>query len=578
MAVSDWVSVEVRRAGLLAVVCAGHYTWRQLVNLEVPCPYLDEVFHAPQAQTYWEGKWTEWDPKITTPPALYVFSYGVNAFRAFFYEETTDAFEHNTADLRLVNLILLYVLLVALYAWAAISRREINEQSVLQREFSFICFPLLFFFSGLYYTDVMSTLTVVITYNFWLAGVSAHGWGKVLCKAMHVCFGLVSLATRQTNIFWVAVFLGGLQVIETLNEQVGENEVHDPAISEAYFEGQPIGLAQKTINSDILALDFVTTAISVGHNALRVLPRLIIDLLPQLVLLASFAAFVAWNGGVVLGKNIFSHSSNVKTEHWAGDKSNHIASIHLTQLLYFFALTIFFSWPALLPQLSSFSLGIRSRLPRLSVLAGFTILALIIIHFNTLVHPFTLADNRHYPFYVFRYFVIPFPRKYLLAPMYVLCGWLAITALGPVATTPTARISTTAKPKQKADDESREIIFQRADTVHVSFVLVFLISAALSLITAPLVEPRYFMIPWSIWRLHVPEVLESDAPKQKAIGSAKDPRQPGVFIRGLELVAAQAPSIELLWYMAINIVTGYMFLYRPFAWPQEPGKLQRFMW
>jgi alpha-1,2-glucosyltransferase len=313
MAVSDWVSVEVRRAGLLALVCAGHYTWRQLVNLEVPDPYLDEVFHAPQAQTYWEGKWTEWDPKITTPPALYVLSYGVNAFRAFFYEELKDPFEHNTADLRLVNLVLLYVLLVALYVWAAISRREINEQNVLQREFSIICFPLLFFFSGVYYTDVMSTLTVVITYNFWLASISAEGWGKVLCKVMHVFFGLVSLASRQTNIFWVAVFVGGLQIIETVKDRAAENEIHDPAISEAYFEGQPIGLAQKIINSDIFALDFLTTAVSVGQNALRVLPRLILDVLPQLVLLASFAAFVVWNGGVVLGKHVPYRSSVTRT-------------------------------------------------------------------------------------------------------------------------------------------------------------------------------------------------------------------------------------------------------------------------
>lgn len=32
------------------------------------------------------------------------------------------------------------------------------------------------------------------------------------------------------------------------------------------------------------------------------LPRLVLDLWPQLVLLASFGTFVMWNGGVVLGK------------------------------------------------------------------------------------------------------------------------------------------------------------------------------------------------------------------------------------------------------------------------------------
>jgi hypothetical protein len=25
-------------------------------------------------------------------------------------------------------------------------------------------------------------------------------------------------------------------------------------------------------------------------------------------------------------------------------------------------------------------------------------------------------------------------------------------------------------------------------------------------------------------------------------------------------------------------VTGYVFLYKGFEWPQEPGKVQRFMW
>lgn len=32
----------------------------------------DEPFHIPQAQAYCRGEWTTWDPKITTPPGLYV--------------------------------------------------------------------------------------------------------------------------------------------------------------------------------------------------------------------------------------------------------------------------------------------------------------------------------------------------------------------------------------------------------------------------------------------------------------------------------------------------------------------------
>ena len=32
----------------------------------------DEPFHVPQAQAYCNGEWSTWDPKITTPPGLYV--------------------------------------------------------------------------------------------------------------------------------------------------------------------------------------------------------------------------------------------------------------------------------------------------------------------------------------------------------------------------------------------------------------------------------------------------------------------------------------------------------------------------
>jgi hypothetical protein len=36
------------------------------------CHAQDEPFHVPQAQAYCNGEWATWDPKITTPPGLYV--------------------------------------------------------------------------------------------------------------------------------------------------------------------------------------------------------------------------------------------------------------------------------------------------------------------------------------------------------------------------------------------------------------------------------------------------------------------------------------------------------------------------
>ena len=78
----------IKVAGLLSVFIFGR-SWLALVSHEAPEPYLvseslnspevyemvanyhqDEVFHIPQAQTYCEGRYWDWDDKITTPPGL----------------------------------------------------------------------------------------------------------------------------------------------------------------------------------------------------------------------------------------------------------------------------------------------------------------------------------------------------------------------------------------------------------------------------------------------------------------------------------------------------------------------------
>ncbi|CAI2189507.1 12511_t:CDS:2, partial [Funneliformis geosporum] len=45
-----------------------------LVNNFVRGPYMDEIFHIPQAQQYCKGKYDEWNPKLTTPPGFYLLS------------------------------------------------------------------------------------------------------------------------------------------------------------------------------------------------------------------------------------------------------------------------------------------------------------------------------------------------------------------------------------------------------------------------------------------------------------------------------------------------------------------------
>lgn len=121
-------------------------------------------------------------------------------------------------------------------------------------------FPLLFFFSALYYTDVFSTLMVLFAYQNHLERVGPKGkpWRN---DFFVILLGVASLFMRQTNVFWVVVFMGGLEAIEaakavpTVRPQPPSQgdlmanikyfawrsslgEIHDPALSQASLEGE----------------------------------------------------------------------------------------------------------------------------------------------------------------------------------------------------------------------------------------------------------------------------------------------------------------------------------------------------
>jgi alpha-1,2-glucosyltransferase len=88
--------------------------------------------------------------------------------------------------------------------------------------------PLLFFFSALYYTDVLSAFVVMEAYRWYVylgksqdqsrypsSKYSVHTLSSMSGVAIFL-LGLFAMLVRQTNVFWVAVFLGGLQAVRTL--------------------------------------------------------------------------------------------------------------------------------------------------------------------------------------------------------------------------------------------------------------------------------------------------------------------------------------------------------------------------
>jgi alpha-1,2-glucosyltransferase len=137
-----------------------------------------------------------------------------------------------------------------------------------------------------------------------------------------------------------------------------------------------------------------------------------------------------------------------------------------------------------------------------------------------MAHPFLLADNRHYPFYVWKNLFRRFaPAKYLFVPAYLVCA--------------------TVMQRAWSGERAQSRLFQ----------LLFWAVTALCLVPTPLLEPRYFLTPFLLWFLHsAPRLIES-------------------VLRSCAAVAL---------YVAINAATLYVFLRRPFTWAD--GSEARFMW
>ena len=268
-----------------------------------------------------------------------------------------------------------------------------------------------------------------------------------------------------------------------------------------------------------------------------------------------------------------------------------------------------------LPRLLKYGFPKQQKgFPTLLTTATVIPIFLAVIHFNTIVHPFTLADNRHYVFYAFRVLRSHPAVTYGAAVVYFFSAFVVLSAFGfstiptPAKITPT-QVAPQPAPKKEQDENSSEkearvtrrktaskdptppeqanqvtpellariqnhIINRQKKELQptrVSFVLVWLAATTLSLITAPLVEPRYFIIPWVLWRLHLPPQPIPGAYRLQRPTEEKD------VVRAQAVMYAPM-FLETLWFLVINAVTGYVFLYKGFEWPQEPGNIQRFMW
>ncbi|KAI9877284.1 MAG: hypothetical protein M1830_004324 [Pleopsidium flavum] len=596
-------------------------TWLYEVNSILPEPYLDEVFHVRQAQAYWAHQWHVWDPKITTPPGLYIVSYPW-----IFIQRLVRSPLYDAQALRMINALVVVVLLPfqARKLLDLSSLRRFNNENgctedkkkseevdglplpiITHTAWNICFFPPLFFFSALYYTDVLSASCVLQAYIAYLQRgqtvnvppkaqhhdddrSSLQAYPKKVSYAWRLWssdialwgFGLSALLFRQTNIFWVAIFLAGLEIIRTVKRNhttslngdstsfagiIGgswhRGTIYDPLVKEACIE------------------DYLKTALSLVTGTAANLKTVSQSVIPYLFFLAAFGGFVVWNGSVVLGHKEF-----------------HTAALHLPQMLYIWPNFMFFSFPIIYPYLLNSTVpqnllprflrfgSTRDRLPRPIIAIAVVGLMSITVYLNTIIHPFTLADNRHYIFYIFRILLHHPSIKYLAVPAYFICAWAAIAALGGMPDQAASPASPrTERAKDSNTDNAKTIsepqLSHHKEGNRVSFVLVWLAATSLSLITAPLVEPRYLIIPWLIWRLHIP-ILPILGSQQN--GEQNNAAWPFGWLDTIKLLAYRQHDhrlwLETIWFLLVNWGTGYVFLHWGFEWPQEPGKVQRFMW
>ncbi|XP_020508653.2 dol-P-Glc:Glc(2)Man(9)GlcNAc(2)-PP-Dol alpha-1,2-glucosyltransferase [Labrus bergylta] len=441
-------------------------------------PYMDEIFHIPQAQKYCQGKFNEWDPMITTLPGLYLVSVGVIK-PVVWLADLTGQVVCSTAMLRFVNLLfncgnlyLLYLLVCKLHLrekTRTTSRRVLSALSLST-------FPVLYFFNFLYYTDAGSTFFILFTYLMTLYS----------CHKASALLGVCSVLFRQTNIVWVA-FCAGTLVAAKMDEawRLEHTKKRDDKTPPTQVP-LSLGGVKKVL---LFTLEFLTSPVYMKAVLLVTWPYAVVGV--------GSVAFVVLNDGIVVG-----------------DRTSHEACLNFPQLFYFFSFALFFSLPVSLcyHRVLRFFQALKKQPFFFLLVAG---LSLLLVWKFTFVHRYLLADNRHFPFYVWkRLFQRHELVRFLLVPAYLFAGWNFLDSL-----------------------KSRSLFWSLA-------LLVCLLAAT---VPQKLLEFRYFIVPYLMYRLHMP------------------------------LPTLPRLVVEFLLYTAVNAATLYIFISKTFHWP-DSAVTQRFMW
>jgi alpha-1,2-glucosyltransferase len=203
-----------------------------------------------------------------------------------------------------------------------------------------------------------------------------------------------------------------------------------------------------------------------------------------------------------------------------GDKSHHRVTVHWPQLVYFFASVACFR-PAhsisVVWQWICFHCSCKRSSAFLLML--WTMFSIISVTYFSFAHIFVLSDNRHYTFYLYRR-ILNTNLKYIVV--------VPLSVVGVIVT--------------HASLSDYPLIAE----------LFFFVCVALSTVTSELIEPRYFINGFVVLQLLL------------------------LFRNHSTSFGLTSDRLHIFVYTAINAVTLYVFLCRPFIAPDY--SVGRFMW
>nr|GMC85737.1 dol-P-Glc:Glc(2)Man(9)GlcNAc(2)-PP-Dol alpha-1,2-glucosyltransferase isoform X1 [Ipomoea batatas] len=357
-----------------------------LVSRIVPEPYMDEIFHIPQAQQYCKGNFRSWDPMITTPPGLYFVSLAhvASLFPGLFSMQLASSFSEtcSTPILRSINGVLAVICSILVYDIITHLSPGLSDRKATLRAVVLALYPLHWFFTFLYYTDIASLAAVLASYLMSLK--KNYPFSALL--------GALAVLVRQTNIIWV-LFIACTGVLDFSLAHRKDNRVY------ADF---------KVVQEDTLSSSSQSSTMGSNVRKRRT---------------ASHANRKSHLNGQTTASS---------THHISGAKEAHAVSPHFSQVLYFslvsaiFMAPVHFSFGQFILLVQSFWKNKLISLFKLSVALA---AGLISVHFFSIAHPYLLADNRHYPFYLWRKVINRYWfMKYLLVPIYSYL-WLSIFSI-----------------------------------------------------------------------------------------------------------------------------------------------------